>query len=192
RRTRADGPAAHDGEPAARAPPGRARRSGRVCGGAGCEAAPSTPSSTLGARNLPPASPPAVDLRVLAFAIALTVVTGMVFGLAPLLRVGAEADLGGLREGARSGGGQKEGVRSTLVVVEIVASVVLLVSAGLLIRALWNVQQTNPGFRSDSVLRLNTPLPTPQFERVVTRDAFYTRVMANIRALPGVTNVAFV
>ena len=58
------------------------------------------------------------------------------FGLAPVLRIGGEADLGGLREGRASGGGQKEAARSALVVVEIIASVVLLVSAGLLMRAL--------------------------------------------------------
>ena len=141
---------------------------------------------------LPLASAPAVDLRVLLFAVGLSLVTGIAFGLAPLLRVGGEADLGGLREGARSGGGQKEGVRSMLVVVEIVASVVLLVSAGLLIRALWNVQMTNPGFRPESVLTLQTPLPTPQFNRVVTRAAFYEGVLSKTRAVPGVTNAAFV
>jgi predicted permease len=141
---------------------------------------------------LPLASAPTVDLRVMLFAIALTLVTGLAFGLAPLLRVGGEADLGGLRDGARSGGGHKEGVRSTLVVVEIVASVVLLVSAGLLIRALWTVQMTNPGFRSESVLTMQTPLPSPQFDRVVTRAAFYERVLSNTRAIPGVTNAAFV
>jgi putative ABC transport system permease protein len=119
-------------------------------------------------------------------------VTGVAFGLAPLLRVGGEADLGGLREGTRSGGGQKEGVRSTLVVVEIVASIVLLVSAGLLMRALWTIQATDPGFRSDGVLTMQTPLPVPQYEKVVTREAFYTRVVADVRALPGVTNAAFV
>jgi putative ABC transport system permease protein len=142
--------------------------------------------------TLPLASAPTVDLRVLLFAIALTAVTGLAFGLAPLLRVGGEADLGGLREGGRSGGGQKEGVRSILVVVEIVASVVLLVSAGLLMRALWTVQSTNPGFRPEGVLTMQTPLPIPQFNKVVTRDAFYTRVMSDIRALPGVTSAAFV
>ena len=148
--------------------------------------------SRLAPASLPLASAPGVDLRVLVFAMGLTAVTGLAFGLTPLLRVGGEADLGGLREGARSGGGQKEGVRSTLVVVEIVASVVLLVSAGLLMRALWSIQGTSPGFRSDSVLTLQTPLPIPQYNKVATRDAFYSRVIANVRALPGVTNAAFV
>ena len=142
--------------------------------------------------TLPLASAPTVDLRVMLFAIALTVVTGLAFGLAPLLRLGGDADLGGLREGARAGGGQKEGIRSTLVVIEIVGSVVLLVSAGLLIRALWNVQLTHPGFRSEGVFTLQTPLPTPQFDRVAARDAFYTRVISSVRALPGVTSAAFV
>jgi predicted permease len=142
--------------------------------------------------TLPLASSPSVDLRVLLFALGLTVVTGMAFGLAPVLRVGGEADLGGLREGLRAGGGQKEGVRSALVVVEIVTSVVLLVSAGLLMRALWTIQATDPGFRSEGVLTLQTPLPIPQFNNVSTREAFYTRVVSEVRALPGVTNAAFV
>ena len=142
--------------------------------------------------TLPIASTPSVDVRVLLFAMVLTALTGIAFGLAPVLRVGGEADLGGLREGSRSGGGQKEGVRSALVVVEIVASVVLLVSAGLLVRALLTVQARNPGFRSEGVLTLQTPLPIPKFGRVSTRDAFYTRVVSDVRALPGVTNAAFV
>ena len=142
--------------------------------------------------TLPLASAPTVDLRVMLFAIALTLVTGLAFGLAPLLRVSGEGDLGGLREGARSGGGHREGVRSTLVIVEIMVSVVLLVSAGLLIRALWNVQMTNPGFRSESVLTMQTPLPTPQFDRVVTRATFYSRVLSDVRAIPGVASAAFV
>src|SRR3954470_4928461 len=141
---------------------------------------------------LPLAGAPTVDPRVLLFALAVTIVTGMAFGLAPLLRVGGEADLGGLREGARAGGGQKEGIRSTLVVVEIIASVVLLVSAGLLLRALWTVQSTDPGFRAEGVLTLQTPLPPTQYGRVTTRQDYYRRALSAIRALPGVKNAAFV
>ena len=141
---------------------------------------------------LPLASAPTVDLRVLLFAIALTVVTGLGFGLAPIIRLGAGTDFSGLREGARSGGGQKEGVRSALVVVEIVASVVLLVSAGLLMRALWTIQSTDPGFRSDGVLTMQMPLPIPQYNKVAAREAFYARVVDEVKALPGVTGAAFV
>ena len=141
---------------------------------------------------LPLASAPTVDLRVLLFAIALTVVTGLGFGLAPIIRLGAGTDFSGLREGARSGSGQKEGVRSALVVVEIVASVVLLVSAGLLMRALWTIQSTDPGFRSDGVLTMQMPLPIPQYNKVATREAFYARVVDEVKALPGVTGAAFV
>jgi predicted permease len=141
---------------------------------------------------LPLSSAPNVDIRVLLFAIALTGLTGIAFGLAPVLRVGGEADLSGLREGSRAGGGQKEGLRSALVVAEITASVVLLVSAGLLLRALWAVQARNPGFKSEGVLTLQTPLPSQTYGTVATREAFYTRVLAEARALPGVTNAAFV
>jgi predicted permease len=141
---------------------------------------------------LPIARAPGVDVRVLLFALALTVLTGMTFGLAPVLRVGGEADLGGLREGARGGGGQRERLRSALVVAEIVASVVLLVSAGLLLRALWTVQARDPGFTPDGVLTLQTPLPVPMYGKVATREAFYTRVLSEARALPGVINAAFV
>jgi putative ABC transport system permease protein len=142
--------------------------------------------------TLPLASSPTVDLRVLVFAIGATVATGSIFGLAPVLRFRGDADLSGLREGSRSGGGQRERVRATLVIVEIAASVVLLASAGLLIRALWTVQAIPPGFKPDGVLTLQTPLPMPQYGKVVTREAFYTRVLSDIHAIPGVVNAAFV
>jgi putative ABC transport system permease protein len=142
--------------------------------------------------TLPIAASPSVDLRVLMVAVGLTALTGLAFGFAPVLRVGSSPDLDGLREGARAGGGQKERLRSALVVAEIVASVVLLASAGLLLRALLNVQRIDPGFRADGVLVLRTELPMPEYRRVVTREAFYSRVLGEIRALPGVTAAGYV
>ena len=142
--------------------------------------------------TLPIAATPSVDLRVLLVAVGLTALTGLAFGLAPVLRVGSSPDLDGLREGARAGGGQKERLRSALVVAEIIASVVLLVSAGLLIRALLNVQRIDPGFRADGVLVMRTELPMPEYARVVTREAYYSRVLGEIRALPGVTAAGYV
>jgi predicted permease len=77
-------------------------------------------------------------------------------------------------------------------VFEVVASVVLLVAAGLLIRALWAVETTNPGFETDGRMTMRTQLPLPQYVTVETRRAFYSRVLSEIRALPGVSQAAYV
>jgi predicted permease len=142
--------------------------------------------------TLPLAEPPGVDLRVLVFAAGVTTLTGLAFGLGPVLRVGSGTDFSGLHEGSRVGGGQKEHVRSALVVAEILGSVVLLVAAGLLLRALWAIQRTDPGFRPDGVLTMRTALPLPQYAAVPARESFYTRVLSEVRALPGVTGAAYV
>jgi putative ABC transport system permease protein len=142
--------------------------------------------------SLPLAAAPAVDLRVLLFAAALTVATGVAFGLAPVARAGGGPDLAGLREGSRAGGGRKDHVRSALVVAEVAASVALLVSAGLLVRALFTVRAIDPGFKPDGVLTMRTELPVPKYERVATREAFYTRVLQDVRALPGVKAAGYV
>jgi putative ABC transport system permease protein len=142
--------------------------------------------------SLPIAAAPAVDLRVLLIAVAVTLLTGIAFGVAPVARVGREGHLAGLREGARVGGGRRERLRGALVVAEIGASVVLLVSTGLLIRALLAVQAVDPGFDREGVLTLRAELPMPPYERVATRQAYYARVLDEIRALPGVTAAGFV
>ncbi|HWW89135.1 MAG TPA: ABC transporter permease [Vicinamibacterales bacterium] len=142
--------------------------------------------------TLPIATEPSIDLRVLLMATGVTALTGFVFGLVPVVRGGDGASFDGLREGSRAGAGQKEGLRSALVVAEIGASVVLLVAAGLLIKALAAVQSTDPGFKPDGVLTMRTPLPLPQYDAVSTRDSFYTRVLTGVRALPGVTSAAYV
>jgi len=148
--------------------------------------------SQLVPTTLPIASAPTVDARVVVFALLLTAVTGLVFGMAPVARLGRDTDVDGLREGARSGGGSRERLRSALVLTEIVASVVLLVSAGLLIRALLAIQSTRPGFDVDHVLTLRAELPVPEYARVVTREAFYRRVLGDVRALPGVRAAGFI
>jgi predicted permease len=142
--------------------------------------------------NLPTSATPGLDLRVLAFAAVLTVVTALAFGLAPMARTGADADARGLREGARAIGGRKEKLRGALVIVEVVASVVLLIATGLLVRALWTIQARDPGFRADSVLTLRTTLPMPRYGLMAVRGAFYRRVLDDVRAVPGVSSAAYI
>src|SRR5262249_24677097 len=148
--------------------------------------------SKLVPSSLPLATAPTVDLRVLVLAIALTTLTGVLFGLAPVVRVGGDADLRGLRDGAPAAGGQRERFRSALVVAEIVASIVLLASAGLLMRALWTIQARDPGFKTDGVLTMGMTLPGAAYGKVATREALYQRVTDEVRALPGVRGSAFV
>jgi putative ABC transport system permease protein len=142
--------------------------------------------------NLPVEQASAFDWRVLLFATALTVLTGVVFGVAPAWRVCRKSDLTALREGARAGSGKKERLRSALVVAEVMASVVLLVSTGLLLRALWKLQGNDPGFRTEGVLTLRTALPTPKYDSTALRANFYNRVMGDIRKLPGVTDAGYI
>ena len=140
--------------------------------------------------NLPIVALPSADWRVLSFGAVATILTGLAFGVLPALKATGGADL---REGSRSGvGGRKERLRGALVVAEIAASMVLLVTSGLLIRAMLKIQGTNPGFRADRVLTLHTPVTGPRYAKTVTRCAFYKRVLSDVRALPGVESAAYI
>ncbi len=141
--------------------------------------------------NLPVDTRPSVDLTVLAFAGALTLLTGVAIGVLPALRIG-RGGFSALAEHDRGGGGRREGLRSALVLAGIVCSVVLLVSAGLLLRALWRVQAVDPGFEPDQVLTLRVALPMPQYAQTEERVAWYQQVVDEIRALPGVDDAGFI
>lgn len=147
--------------------------------------------SRLVPNALPIAQVPPLDVRMLLFALGLTAITVIAFGIAPALRASRSAGLNGLREGVRTGGAGHHRMRSALVIAEVVVSVVLLTSSGLLIRALWKVQSTDPGFRTDGVLTMRTELPWPKYEKVSTREQFYNKVLSDIRNLPGVDGAAY-
>lgn len=141
--------------------------------------------------DLPMSGAPAIDLRVLLFAALVTLIAGVAFGVGPAWRMGRGADFSGLREGSRAGSGRKERLRSALVIAEIMASVMLLVSAGMLISALWRVQATDPGFRAEGVLTMRTAL-SPKYATLAARDRFYNSVLGDVRRLPGVTSAAYI
>jgi putative ABC transport system permease protein len=148
--------------------------------------------SRLVPSTLPVASHPTLDFRVLAVAAGFAALTGLGFGLVPALRVSGRAGLSGLRDGARSGGGPKQRLRNVLVGVEVATSVVLLISSGLLIRAVWRVQSIDPGFVPGRVITLKTALPRPKYDFTQRRLQFYDRVLTDVRALPGVQSAAYI
>jgi predicted permease len=140
--------------------------------------------------TMPLASAPGLDIRVFAIAAIFSLLTGLGFGLLPAIRVGGQTGFEALREGAR-GSGRRQRLRATLVALEVAVSVMLLVSSGLLIRAVMRVQAIDPGFNSDGVLTLRTALPSPKYDSAGPRAAFYDRVLSGVRALPGVERAAY-
>jgi predicted permease len=142
---------------------------------------------------LPIAEVPSVDGRMLAIAALLSISTALGFGVLPALRAGRRAGRGIVTAAVRTGvSRQTERVRRALVVVQLTVSVVLLVAAGLLLRALWTVQATPPGFDPANVLALRTSLPIPAYAELTDRVAFYDRVLGDIRQIPGVTEASYI
>jgi predicted permease len=142
---------------------------------------------------LPIADAPAIDGRLLLAATVATLATGIGVGFMSSFRTARFADAGALRESAPIGASRSaERLRSVLVVAQVSMSVALLVSSGLLLRAMLRVQSIEPGFSSDGVLTLRTALPLPKYETVSRRQQFFDQVLADVRALPGVTAAAYV
>jgi putative ABC transport system permease protein len=143
--------------------------------------------------GLPIAETPTLDGRVLVAAAIATLASAIGVGLLPALRTTRFADASALQEGARTGTARTtERLRSILVVAQVSASVVLLVTSGLLLRAMLQVQRIDPGFDTDGVLTVRTALPLPTYEGVARRHQFYDRVLDEVRALPGVTAAAYI
>jgi predicted permease len=140
--------------------------------------------------SLPFASKPHLDLRALGIAAAFTAITGIGFGMIPAMVVG-RTGFDALREGTRAGGGRRQRLRSVLVTIEVAVSVVLLVSSGFLIRAVWRVQAIDPGFASEHVLTMRTALAPDRSADTVRRVEFYDRVLAGVQSLPGIQSAAY-
>ena len=141
---------------------------------------------------LPIAAAPTADLRMLAVAALATLATGLGFGLVPAWRVGRGSRGAALAHGTRvSGSRSTEHMRSAFVVAEVAAAVVLLVAVGLFLRAMWRVQDVDPGFRAEGVLTARTALPSPKYDPVTAREQFFAKVLQDVRAVPGVQSAAY-
>ncbi len=113
----------------------------------------------LGPEQLPRLQAVDVDRRILLFTLGVTLLTGVLFGLAPALQAGKVNLNELLKEGARGGGGQRRRLRDALVITEVALALALLAGAGLLIRSFWKLQQTDPGFNPERVFTASLFLP---------------------------------
>jgi putative ABC transport system permease protein len=129
-----------------------------------------------------------VDGPVLLFALAITVVTGLLFGLAPALQA-SRADLNGvLKEGARGSRGRAATrARNTLVIVEVALAMVLLAGAGLLLLSFDRLQRVKLGFEPENILTFRITLPEAEYNEGAKLRTFVDRLMERLHQRPGVT-----
>jgi predicted permease len=129
----------------------------------------------------------AMDGRVLVFSLALSLLTGLLFGLVPALRISASGLQGTLREGGRGlAGNVSQRLRNALVVAEIALAVVLVVGAGLMTRSFVRILDVDPGFRPERLLVVNFTMNTIRHEHY---QQFYRDVIDKVRTIPGVLSV---
>jgi putative ABC transport system permease protein len=152
-----------------------------------------------GTRALIALSPPglmdlrnvAVNLPVLGFTFALTLLTGIVFGLVPALEA-ARFDLNdSLKEGGKNigGGSRSHRLRNLFVVTQVALALVLLVGAGLFMKSLSRLQSVDPGFNPNNLLTMRISLPERKYDTDPKVMDFFSRSLAQLRALPGVAAV---
>jgi putative ABC transport system permease protein len=142
----------------------------------------------VAATSFPRVAGVTMDWRVLGFTFGISLLTGLLFGLAPAWHAAHIVTHESLKEGGRgnTAGGAAQRVRRALIVSEIALSLVLLAGAGLLIKSFVRLQQVDPGFRPDNVLTMRVSLPGTRYSKPELTRAFYRDLLARVRQLPGV------
>ncbi len=143
--------------------------------------------------DFPRAKEIGIDRVVLGFTGALSVLTGLIFGIIPAL-TRAEPTLNEtLKEGGRANSAFGRGrIRGALIVSEVALSVALLVGAGLLMKSFWRLMQVNPGFQPDHMLTMNVALIGEKYKETGQVISFFREVPSRLGALPGVKAVSAV
>jgi putative ABC transport system permease protein len=139
---------------------------------------------------IPRAAEIGLDWRVLLFTLGLTIVTGFVFGFAPLSNLTRKLTVS-LRDGTRTSGTRAQKVvRATLVVAEVALAVVLVAGAALLIRSLGNLMTVDAGFQREQLVTFRVVLPAGGYRQPQQRIEFFVRLEDALKRLPSVSSVA--
>ncbi len=144
--------------------------------------------------NLPRLEDVRVDGTVLAFSLVVTLLTGLLFGILPALRLARAEPADALRSGGRSATENRRGlhVRNVLVAAEVGLSAMLLIAAGLLLHSFVKLMKVDRGFDSENVIAADVMLPGSRYGEQVPRMQFYERLLAKLRSIPGVRSAGLV
>ena len=142
--------------------------------------------------SIPRAAEIALDLRVLAFTIAISIATGLLFAMAPLLHLREQVVTLSLKEGGQraTAGSARARVRSGLVMAEVALAVVLVVGAGLLLRSFQKLMEVDAGFSRTRLTTFGIVLPNSEYGKAQARVDFFGRLTSQLSQLPGVTGAA--
>jgi putative ABC transport system permease protein len=130
-----------------------------------------------------------LDWKVLGFTLAISFITGILFGLVPALQAG-EVDVHETLKDTGRGMSGRSWLRSSLVVAEVATTLVLLIGAGLMIRSFYMLQKVNPGFSYEHLTSFSVSLPQKKYANEDGRANFYNQLLENLRNTPGVESVA--
>lgn len=130
----------------------------------------------------------AVDARVLAFTVAVSIATGLIFGLAPILHVRMKGLISALKEGGARGATRtaRHHIRRGLVMAEVALAVMLVIGAGLLLRTVYNLTTVDAGFDRSRLVTFSMTLAIRNYPQPSARAQAYQRLLENLRAVPGV------
>src|SRR6185503_6519383 len=142
----------------------------------------------LGPDSIPRLSDIGIDRTAFAFTALISIVTGVLFGIAPAIEISKTNLSDALKEGGRSAGSnlRHRRTRSLLVVSEVAVALVLLIGAGLMIRSFGRLGAVNPGFRADNLLTLRLTLGSAKYAQDPAVVAFFKNAVERIGRLPGV------
>ena len=147
----------------------------------------------LGKEDIPRAIHVGIDWRVLGFTLGVSLLTGLIFGLAPAFNSSKTELVETLKEGGRgtSEGARRNRVRNVLVVAELAIAVVLLVGAGLLIKSLWRLQKVNSGLQPENVLTFNVVLPEVKY-KTEKQAQFFIDLKQRLQTTPGAVSASWI
>ena len=143
----------------------------------------------LAPEDLPRLNAVQVDLRILSISLGASLVCGVIFGLVPALTASKTDLVSSLKESERTDSGTRQWLRRTFVVAEVALALVLLISAGLLVRSFGKLLDVRPGFDPQNVITLRLQLPGAQYDKATKVATFYDAVLQRVSGLPGVEHV---